>query len=176
MSDSKIINKTTLRLEKCDITDFEIEAFVYYARSDLQLGAGYGNAISMRGGPSIKKELDELGSRETGEIVISAAGEMKNKYIVHAVGPKFQEEDIESKLHATIINALKAADEKGIKKLAFPPMATGFYGVPLPVSAKIMFHTLNDYFNGQTGLEEVVICLLDNREYQPFEAEFNSFN
>lgn len=171
MSDKLQINKSTLSLVKGDITDLEIEAFVYYAREDLALGSGYGNAISMRGGPSIQKELHQYAPKNTTEAVISSAGEMKADYIIHAVGPKFQEEDLESKLKQTIINSLKLADLKGIKKVAFPPMGAGFYGVPLPQSARLMFETITEYLSGTTEIDEVVICLLDNREFKPFHEQ-----
>ena len=94
MSLSKKINKTNLRLEKGDITDMEVEAFVFYAREDLKLGTGFGNAIAMRGGLSIQKELDELGEAKVGDVFITSAGSMKAEKIIHAVGPKFQEEDL----------------------------------------------------------------------------------
>ncbi len=165
------INKSSLSLIKGDITDLEIEAFVYYAQENLALGAGFGNAISMRGGPSIQKELQEYGSKKTTEVVISSAGEMKADYIIHAVGPKFQEEDLERKLKETILNSLKLADLKGIKKIAFPPMGTGFYGVPLDLSARLMFETITEYLSGDTEIDEVVICLLDNREFKPFQDQ-----
>ncbi len=163
------INHSSLRLIKGDITDLEIEAFVYYAQEDLALGSGFGNAISMRGGPSIQKELKEIGPKKTTEAVLSSAGDMKAEYIVHAVGPKFQEEDLEPKLKQTIINSLKLVDLKGIKKIAFPPMGTGFYGVPLDLSARLMFETITEYLSGDTDIDEVIICLLDNREFKPFQ-------
>ena len=95
MSHEKQIKQSTLRVVKGDITDTEVEAFVFYARSDLQLGAGFGNAIAVRGGQSIQKELETLGNVELGESVVTEAGKLKAKYIVHAVGPAFQEEKIE---------------------------------------------------------------------------------
>jgi O-acetyl-ADP-ribose deacetylase (regulator of RNase III) len=168
------INKGTLRLIKGDITDLEIESFVYYARHDLQLGAGYGNAISMRGGPSIQKELEQFGSLETTEAVVSQAGEMKAEYIIHAVGPRFQEEDLEDKLRRTVVNSLKKAEEKGIKAVALPPMGAGFYGVPLDVSARVTLGTIKEYLSGDSGLEDVAVCLLDNREYKPFKSQLTA--
>ncbi len=171
MSDKLQINNSTLSIIKGDITDLEIEAFVYYAQEDLALGAGFGNSISMRGGPSIQKELQEIGPKKTTEVVLSSAGEMKADYIIHAVGPKFQEEDLETKLKETIMNSLKLADLKGIKKIAFPPMGSGFYGVPLDQSARVMFETISEYLSGETEIDEVVICLLDNREFKPFQEQ-----
>jgi len=171
MDDQLTINRTRVRLLRVDITDLEIEAFVYYARSDLALGSGFGGAISVRGGPSIQEELKQIGTIAPTEAVISAAGEMKADFIIHANGPKFQEENLEALLKATILNVLKLADEKKIKRLAFPPMGTGFYVVPLAVSARVMFETFEEYLQGDTGLEEIAICLLDSREYKPFQAQ-----
>jgi O-acetyl-ADP-ribose deacetylase (regulator of RNase III) len=90
----------------------------------LKLGAGFGGAIAVRGGPQIQKDLDKLAPVGPYQAVISNAGELKAKYIIHANGPKFQEEDMEGKIKTTIINSLKLADEKGIKKIAFPPMGS----------------------------------------------------
>jgi len=172
MSDEVTINGSTVRLIKGDITDLEIESFVFYARHDLALGSGYGTAISVRGGPSVQEELKQLGTLETGEAVVSSAGEMKAKYIVHAVGPRFQEDDLESKLRTTVLNALRQADKKGITAIAFPAMGTGFYGVPLPVSARVTLETIRDYLSGATKIKDVVVCLLDNREFKPFQSQF----
>jgi O-acetyl-ADP-ribose deacetylase (regulator of RNase III) len=172
MTDRVRIANSDLRLVKGDITDFEVEAFVYYAQHDLALGSGYGTAILMRGGPSIQEELKELGTLKTTEVVVTSAGEMKAKHIIHAVGPRFQEEGLEDKLRTTILNCLKKADEKGIKMIAFPPMGAGFYGVPLDISAEITLTTVVNYLSGETNIEEVIICLLDSREYNPFQDRF----
>ena len=97
---------------------------------------------------------------------------MKATHIIHAVGPRFQEEGLEDKLKTTILNCLKAADEKGIKAVAFPPMGAGFYGVPLDVSARVTLGTIKEYLANETSIEDVVVCLFDNREYQPFQKQF----
>jgi O-acetyl-ADP-ribose deacetylase (regulator of RNase III) len=114
MAEEKKVGKSTLRVIKGDITDTEVEAFVFYARPDLKLGTGHGNAIAVRGGPSIQKELDEMGTTNVGDAVVTEAGKLKAKRIVHAVGPAFLENDIESKLRNTVLGALKRADEAGI--------------------------------------------------------------
>jgi O-acetyl-ADP-ribose deacetylase (regulator of RNase III) len=174
MSDELQVKNSTIRLVKGDITDLEIESFIYYARSDLALGAGFGNSISMRGGRTIQEELKQIGSIGTTEAVVTAAGDMKANHIIHAVGPKFQEENLEEKLRDTILNALKQAETVGIKKIAVPPMGTGFYGIPLDLSAVITLKTLIEYLSGETNIEEVVISLLDSREYKPFQAQLAS--
>jgi len=174
MTDQIQVKDGTIRLMKADITDIEIEAFVYYAQHDLALGSGFGTAISMRGGPSVQQELKALGPLQTTEAVVSSAGEMKAEYIIHAVGPRFQEENLEDKLKKTILNSLKKAEEKNIKAIAFPPMGAGFYGVPLNVSAEVTINTIREYLAGDTAIRDVVICLNDMREYKPFQSELAS--
>jgi O-acetyl-ADP-ribose deacetylase (regulator of RNase III) len=166
----RTVNKSVLRLVRADITTLEVEAIVFYARPNLALGSGFGNAIARRGGPSIKKELDQIGGIEVTDAVVTSAGNMKAKHIVHAAGPAFQEENLEEKLRATILNALKRAEEKGIRQIALPPMGTGFYGISLSVCSEVMVTTITEYLSNNTGFREVIICANDMREYKPFEA------
>jgi len=170
----KKINNSVIRLEKGDVTDIEIDAFVYYALEGLDLGSGYGTAISVRGGPTIKKELESLGPIKLTEAVVSEAGEMKANHIIHAVGPKFQEKDTEEKLRATMKSVLKAADEKGIEKVAFPPMGSGFYGVPPDVCAKVMVSTIREHLENDTKIKEVVIVPMHTRDFIPLKARIEA--
>ncbi|MEW5701788.1 MAG: macro domain-containing protein [Candidatus Zixiibacteriota bacterium] len=176
LADELTIGAHTLRLTVGDIADMEIDAFVYYARHDLVLGSGIGTAISVRGGPTIQEELEKLAPIKTTEAVVTAAGGMKAGRIIHAVGPRFQEEDLEAKLEMTVLNCLKKADESGIRTVAFPAMGAGFYGVPLDVSARVMFSTIRDYLAGTTGIGDVIICLGDNREHEVFRRRMSELN
>ena len=171
MSKPATMKKGTLRAVREDITTFDIDAFVYYAQPDLVLGTGFGNAIALRGGPSIQQELNNLGPASAGDAVVTGAGKLKATYIIHAVGPTFQEEDIEGKLRRTIINALRKADAHGITRVAFPPMGRGFYGIPLPKSAELTVSTIRDYLAGATGIEEVVICVNDHADLAAINAQ-----
>jgi len=173
MSESFNLNGTPISVLKGDITDLDIESFVFYAREDLRLGSGFGTAIAIRGGQTIQEELENLAPVKTTDVVLSKAGELKAKYILHAVGPKFMEEDLEGKLRRTILNTLKTAEENGIRKVAFPPMGTGFYGVPLDTSADITFSTIKEYLNKGSKIEEIIICALDNREFIPFRQRLD---
>lgn len=164
------MKESKLRLEKADLTAMDIESIVFYARHDLILGSGFGTAISVRGGLSIQEELKTLGTLATGEAVVTQAGGLKAKYIIHAVGPRFQEADIDAKLRTTMSNALRAADEKKINSIAFPPMGTGFYGIPLDLCARVMIEEINNHLSGTTSLKEVVICVMDNREHKAFQS------
>ncbi len=168
MLDNLPVNNSTIRLLKEDITELEVSAFVFYAQHDLQLGSGFGTAVSLRGGPSIQEELDKLAPLATTEVVVSAAGKLKADHILHAVGPRFQEPELAGKLRTTVLNSLKAADAQGLTGLAFPAMGAGFYGVPLPDSAEITLRAIRDYLCQETKLQTVIVCLLDNHEYKAY--------
>jgi len=169
MTHSFRVKGVEISLIKEDITDLVCQAFLYYAREDLKLGSGFGTAISVRGGSSIQEELDKLGPLKTTEAVITNAGELKSDFIIHAVGPKFQEENIEQKLKETIINSLKAAEDKGISEIALPPMGAGFYGIPLDKCADIMIRSIEEYFAADSKIKKIIICANDSREYLPFQ-------
>lgn len=173
MIETKIEN-TVVRLEKGDLSAMEIEAIVHYANPDLVLGSGFGSAIATRGGASIQEELKALGSIDTGESVVSSAGDLKSNYIVHAVGPRFQEDGTEEKLEKTMHTALQVASEKGIAKIAFPPMGTGFFGVPLDSCAQVMLQSIKNHITNGSSLKEIVICVLDNREYRVFHEKWEN--
>jgi len=122
---------------------------------------------------SIQEELKPFGTITTGEAVITSAGELKSNYIIHAVGPRFQEEDTEQKLESTMQNALRAANEKGVLKIAFPPMGTGFYGIPLEICTGVMLNTIKNHVSDGSSLKEIVICVLDDREFKAFQDSWN---
>lgn len=174
MSEEKKLGGITVRVAKRDITDFEVDGFVYYAVEDLQLGTGFGTAIQARGGPEIRKELEELGPIGPCEAVASTAGNMKAGAIIHAVGPKFLEDDREEKLRVTMRNTLRVAEEKGLKTLAFPAMGAGFYMIPIEMSARVMYETIRDHVTNSTGLEEITICVFDSNQYGEFTNQLSS--
>jgi O-acetyl-ADP-ribose deacetylase (regulator of RNase III) len=170
MAEKQIGNKV-LRLVRGDITDMEIEAFVFDITEDVKLGSGFGGAIQQRGGIVIQKELDDIGSCPTGEAVVTEAGILKADWIIHANGPKFREEDEENKLRKTVQSALARAEEKGVKRLAFPPMGTGLYQVPLDLCTRVMVETISQHLANGSTLDEVLIVAPDNREFNPFKAK-----
>ena len=176
MSQQKSVGQAQITLIRDDLTALEVDAFVFYAQHDLALGSGFGTAISLRGGKGVSEELEDKGPLKTTEALVSGAGNMKAKYIIHAVGPRFQEEDMEGKLRTTMQNCLKQADEKGIERVAFPPMGAGFYGVPLDLCARVMIETLKDHLANGSRIKEAIICVMDKRELAPFQAQLSSLS
>lgn len=174
MTQQKQMKNGVLSLVRADVTDIEVDSFVFYAQDDLKLSSGFGNAIAVRGGPAVRKELAELGPIKVTEAVATTAGNMKAQYIIHADGPKFQEENTEEKLKKTIENSLACAEAKGAESIAFPPMGAGFYGVPLDKSAEITTMTLAHYLNNGTKIKKIMICANDNREYNAIQKQINN--
>jgi O-acetyl-ADP-ribose deacetylase (regulator of RNase III) len=171
MADELKMKQSVIRLIKGDIIDLQVEAFVYYARPDLVLGSGFGGAIAARGGPKIQEELKKFGTVHTTDAVVTSGGNLEARYIIHAVGPRFQEENLEEKLQSTMLNALRRAEEKGIQSLAFPAMGAGFYGIPPDVCARETLGVVKKYLENPTELREIIFCLKDSRELKPFQDQ-----
>ena len=168
---NRSIGDKKLQLVGGDITEMEVEAFVFDITDDVKLGSGYGAAIQQRGGIAIQKQLDEIGSCPTGEAVVTDAGILKADWIIHANGPKFREEDEEDKLRKTVNSALARAEEKGVKTLAFSPIGTGLYQVPMDLCARVMVDTISEHLANGASIEEVFIVAPDPREFNPFKAQ-----
>lgn len=147
---------------------------VFYARQDLQLGAGFGSAIQSRGGAEIKNELEAIGSIEMGEAVMTSAGNMKARHIIHACGPKFCEPDREKKLRRCMRSALEQAGAAKLSTVAFPPMGAGFYGVPLDLTAKVMLEAVQRFLETPSSIQEVIICVIDDREWLAFRPRLEA--
>jgi O-acetyl-ADP-ribose deacetylase (regulator of RNase III) len=163
------VGRGVIRLLKGDITDLDVDAFVFYARPDLALGSGFGTAITMRGGPTVQQELAGLGPLAVGDAVITRAGNLRATWIIHAVGPRFQEPDTEAKLRATVRRALEVAEEKGIARLALPAMGAGYYGIPNDLCARVMLEAVRAHLATPSCITEVVVCVLDTPQFTAFE-------
>ena len=168
MSDELRVKQGVIRIAMGDITDLPVEGIVYYARPDLVLGSGFGGVITAKGGPKSLEELKKFGTANTTDVVVTSGGDLKAKYILHAVGPRFQEEDLEEKLRSTMGNVLRKAEESRIQSLAFPAMGVGFYAVPLEVCARETLEAVKKHLEASAGIREVVFCLRDSHEYKKF--------
>jgi O-acetyl-ADP-ribose deacetylase (regulator of RNase III) len=163
-SDKKII------LTQGDITELSTDAIVNAANEDLILGGGVAGAIRKKGGPSIQEECNKIGRINVGEAVVTGAGNLKAKYVIHAVGPRYGEGNEDEKLRNATWNSLLRATEKGCKSIAFPAISTGIFGFPKDRCASIMLKTAQEFLKQQeTSLEEVVFCLYSKEDLEIFE-------
>ena len=165
------VGKAMIELVKGDITELEVDAIVNAANSRLKMGGGVAGAILRKGGRSIQEECDKIGYCPVGGAVITGAGRLKAKYVIHAVGPRMGEGDEDRKLRDATLNSLKLAEKHGVKSIAFPAISTGIFRFPKDRCAKIMLRAAIDYLEAGSGIERVIFCLYDDETYRIFEDE-----
>jgi len=152
-----------------DITDMEVDAIVNAANTRLLLGSGVAGAIRRKGGDSIQKECDKIGSIPLGEAVVTGAGKLKAKFVIHAAGMHLGRSVCEESLREATKNSLLRADEKGVKTVALPAIGTGVGGFPLNRCAQVMIDIVVEYLkNEKTGIEKVYFVLFDMETYKVF--------
>ncbi len=172
--DNRIVitmNNTTLELVEGDITDLDVEAIVNAANENLVLGGGVAGTIKRRGGPSVQEECRRIGSTGVGTAVITGAGKMKFRHVIHAVGPKMGEGDEDRKLSAAVRSSLALADRHGLKSVAIPAISTGNFGFPVERCARILLTEVHRYLQGGTKLQRVIVCLFDEATWKLFARE-----
>ncbi|MHC4725860.1 MAG: macro domain-containing protein [Planctomycetota bacterium] len=165
------INKSILELRDSDITEMHTDAIVNAANERLVLGAGVAGAIRTKGGPEIQAECNKIGGTFVGGAVLTTAGNLKAKHVIHAVGPRMGEGNENEKLKNATLNSLKLADDNNLKSISFPAISAGIFGFPIESCAEIMLKTTIEYLNGETHLEKVVFCLYGNDSYQIFAKQ-----
>ena len=170
---SIIVKNSIIKLIQGDITDLNADVIVNAANAQLILGGGVAGAIRRKGGPTIQEECNEIGGTFVGGAVITTGGNLKAKYVIHAVGPRMGEGDENSKLTNAVINSLKLMDEHGLKTIAFPAISTGIFGYPIDRCAKIMIFNAKKYLAGETQIKKAIFCLYTNSDYEVFNKELN---
>ena len=167
------IGNSILELVEGDIAEMQTDAIVNAANAQLVLGGGVAGAIRRKGGPQIQQECDKIGGTFVGGAVITTAGNLKAKHVIHAVGPRMGEGNEDEKLRNATMNSLRLADEKNLRSISFPAISAGIFGFPIQRCAEIMLRTTIDYLKGQTGLEKVVFCLFGRDAFEVFANQLN---
>jgi O-acetyl-ADP-ribose deacetylase (regulator of RNase III) len=165
------LDGTFLELLDGDITEIEIDAVVNPANEKLQLGSGVAGAILEKGGSSIQNECDRIGGAAVGTAVITGAGELTAKHVIHAVGPRMGEGDEDRKLSSAVRSALALADRHGLRSIAVPAISTGNFGFPTDRCARVTLTEIHRYLQGGTKLERVVVVLFGETDFNTFRSE-----
>jgi len=180
MADEALINETKIELIQGDITQQNTDAIVNAANSSLMGGGGVDGAIHRRGGPAILEECRKIIARikrlEAGKAVITGAGNLPAKYVIHTVGPIWHEGDKgEAELLASsYTECMKLATAYKLKSISFPSISTGAYRYPLNEAANIALSTVIAYLNNNpTPLEQVFFVLFDTRSYQVYDEQLS---
>src|SRR5512133_985566 len=137
-----------IELLQADITELVVDDIVNAANSSLLGGGGVDGAIHRKGGPAILEECikirEKQGGCPTGEAVITTAGNMPSRSVIHTVGPIWRggNNNEDELLRNCYLNSLKLAEENKLKTIAFPNISTGIYGFPKNRAAEIAIKTI----------------------------------
>ncbi|MCC7119879.1 MAG: macro domain-containing protein [Anaerolineales bacterium] len=173
--EQKIVTNQTFQIVQGDLTLEEVDAIVNAANERLEHGGGVAWAISQKGGATVQQESDEW-IRKNGLIsharpAWTLGGSLPAKYIIHAVGPIWQNVgDEDKKLSDAVIGSLRVADELQCKSISMPAISTGIFGFPKERAAKIIFSAVDEYFakTQKSNLQQVRIILFDPPTLQAF--------
>jgi O-acetyl-ADP-ribose deacetylase (regulator of RNase III) len=165
------LDRTQLEIVEGDITELEVDVIVNAANEQLKMTSGVAAAIRARGGASIQEECNRIGGTPVGTAVMTGAGSLKAKQVIHAVGPHVGEGDEDKKLASAVRAALALADRRGLRSIALPAISAGSRGFPLERAARLTLTEIHRFLQGGTKIERVVVCLKGEEAYQAFKRE-----
>ena len=168
------VNRSEIELIQGDITESDSDAIVNAANSLLVMGAGVAGAIRAKGGSSIQEECNKIGGCPVGDASVTGGGNLKAKYVIHAVGPQWGEGGEDEKLKNATINSLKRAEELKLNSITFPALSTGIFGFPMDRATRIMLKAICSYLEGATCIKHVVLALFDNNGFNIFKKFLTS--
>lgn len=151
---------------KADLTAFQVDAVVNAANCSLQHGAGLARALCDAGGPQIQKESDNYtdahGPLNTGQAIITTAGSLPCRMIIHAVGPQLpynasKSEVLDAKplLEKAIRSIMNVAKKCHLDTVAIPAISSGLFRYPLQECAETIVSAVKDYYE-RSSLQEHV--------------------
>lgn len=164
-------SKVELGVIQGDITKIQADAIVNAANSSLMGGGGVDGAIHRVGGPKILEECRQIIARQggckTGEAVITSAGKLPARFVIHTVGPIWQGggNGEPEKLANCYRNSLELAISNGCKTIAFPNISTGIYGYPKDKAATVAVETVQEFVQKQGRLEKVIFVCFDAENF-----------
>ena len=175
MATEVTVRDTRVEIVEGDITREETDAVVNAANSSLMGGRGVDGAIHRAGGPAILEGCKEIVKRQgrlpAGQAVITTAGEMKAKHVIHTVGPVYSgsPEDPVT-LAGCFTESLRLADENGLESVSFPAISCGVYGYPMDEAARVSLGAVAEYVKGETGVKLVRFVLFGKKAFETFAA------
>ena len=174
-----VIDGVRLILLQGDITDQEVDAIVNAANTKLLGGGGVDGAIHRRGGPAILAECRRIRDRDggcpTGKAVITGAGKLPARHVIHTVGPVWSggKRGEEALLRSAYRSSLERAREHRLATIAFPSISTGAYGYPIDEASRIALDEVATAISSRAlhreGLEEVRFVLFSSADRETYQ-------
>ncbi len=162
-----------IKLKQGDITKINVDVIVNAANSSLLGGGGVDGAIHRTGGPAILEACKLIRAKQggcpTGEAVITTAGNLPAKFVIHTVGPIWDDEkkdEMVRLLKNCYRNSLQLAVDNQLKTIAFPNISTGVFGFPKNLAAETAFQETAHFINQNTFIEKVTFVCFDVENYQ----------
>lgn len=174
---ARTVGPCTITLRRGDITRDDAEAIVNAANPSLLGGGGVDGAIHRAGGPEIVRECRAIRARQgelpTGQAVVTGAGQLRAKAVIHTVGPIWRggtsgEDEL---LRSAYRSSLALAAEHGFRSVAFPCISTGAYGFPPERAARLAIETITSFLEDHGMPREVHLVVFsddDHRLYEPY--------
>lgn len=165
-----------------DITQIKVDAIVNAANTSLLGGSGVDGAIHRIGGFKIYEECQKIRNKQGGckvsEAVITNAGNLPCKFIIHAVGPNWRKDDknVGMLLGATYNNCLTLAIKNNIRTIAFPNISTGIYMYPKKEAAVIAIKTVQYFLKHSNKIDKIIFVCFDVENYNIYNNILNSKN
>ena len=165
------IEKSTLEIVQGDITQQDTVAIGNAANSALAGGGGVDGAIHRAGGPTLMSELKaKYKGCPTGSAVITSGGNLKAKYVIHAVGPRYSGSPKDPELLASAYQkSLELCTQNKISSMAFPSISTGIYGYPVGEASRIALKTVIDYLKDHPEIKLIRFVLFDSNTFGVYE-------
>ncbi len=167
---------TKIGLQLGDITKVKTDAIVNAANSSLMGGGGVDGAIHRAGGPAILEECklirQKQGGCDTGKAVITTAGNLPAKKVIHTVGPVWQggNKGERELLASCYYNSLQLAVENNIARIAFPNISTGVYNYPKKEAATVAIQSVSQFINMNQGkIDEVIFVCYDEDNFNYYQ-------
>lgn len=165
------VHHSTLEIFQGDITLQDTEAIGNAANSALAGGGGVDGAIHRSGGPTLMSELRaKYKGCPTGSAVITGGGNLKAKYVIHAVGPRYSGSPQDAELLSSAYRkSLELCAQNKISSIAFPSISTGIYGYPVEEASRIALKTVMDYLKEHPEMKLVRFVLFDSKTFNVYK-------
>jgi O-acetyl-ADP-ribose deacetylase len=169
--------KMKIEIVNTNITTMQVDAIVNAANNSLTGGGGVDGAIHKAAGAELREYCVTLKGCETGYTKITPGFNLPAKYVIHAVGPVWNNgtEDEEKLLAMCYTNSLQLAVENNIKTIAFPCISTGAYRFPFDKAAAIALQTIDAFLQKNQAIEKVFLVVFGEKDLRQYQRVFENF-